>query len=73
MGSEVIEKIVAMKPNETLTSDKLKATGIQPEGVQKDGETPVPQKPSFLFLVSTVIGVATIIIVSISAYQGLTH
>lgn len=73
MESEVIKRIAPMKSNETFTSNKLEATGIQPEGVQKDSETPAPKKPSVLFLVSTLIGVATIIILSISAFHGVTQ
>lgn len=45
----------------------------QPAGVQKDSATPVPQKPSFLFLGATAIGVITIIVLAISAYHGITH
>ncbi len=45
----------------------------EPTGVQKDSETPVPQKPSVLFLGATAIGVVTIIVLAISAYHGITH
>jgi hypothetical protein len=45
----------------------------QPTGVQHDSETPLPQKPSFLFIVSTSIGVITIILLTVSAYHGITH
>lgn len=57
-----------MKSEERTT---LKTT--QPTGVQKDSETPMPQKPSFLFLGATAIGVITIIVLAVSAYHGITH
>lgn len=62
-----------MKSGEKLNPNHLKATGVQPQGVQDDNATPVPQKPSFLFLVSTLIGVITLVVLSISAYHGITH
>jgi hypothetical protein len=45
----------------------------QPTGVQHDSETPLPKKPSFLYLVSTTIGVLLIILLATSAYHGITH
>jgi hypothetical protein len=45
----------------------------EPTGVQKDSATPIPQKPSFLFLGATAIGVITIIVLAVSAYHGITH
>ncbi len=60
--------ITIMKSEERTT---LK--NAQPTGVQKDSETPVPQKPSFLFLGATAIGVITIIVLAVSAYHGITH
>jgi|GEM_PF-5087740 hypothetical protein len=43
----------------------------QPAGVLHDSEQPVSKKPSFLFLVSTSIGVLTILAIVISAYYGI--
>ncbi len=62
-----------MKSEEKLTPNHLKATGVQPEGVQDDSATPIPQKPSFLFLVSTLIGVITLVVLAISGYHGITQ
>lgn len=45
----------------------------EPTGVQKNSETPIPQKPSFLFLGATAIGVITLIVLAVSAYHGITH
>ncbi len=45
----------------------------EPAGVQKDSQTPIPQKPSFLFLGATAIGVITIIVLAVSAYHGIAH
>jgi hypothetical protein len=42
-------------------------------GVQHDSETPLPKKPSFLFLISTSIGVITIILLAVTAYNGIAH
>lgn len=39
--------------------------------VQRDSETPVPQKPSFLFIVSTSLGILVILIAAASAYYGI--
>jgi len=39
--------------------------------VLQDSEQPLPKKPSFLFLVSTSIGVLTIISLAVSAYYGI--
>ena len=50
----------------------LKPTAA-PTGVQHNSETPLPQKPSFLFFLSTSVGVLVIILLAVSAYHGLTH
>jgi hypothetical protein len=56
-----------MKPEESLN------VNAQPTGVQHDSEEPLSKKPSFLYLVSVTIGVLTIILLSVSAYHGITH
>lgn len=43
----------------------------RPAGVLHDNEQPLAKKPSFLFLVSTSIGVLTILSIVISAYYGI--
>jgi hypothetical protein len=55
-----------MKPEE-----KLHSTVAQPTGVQRDSETPVPKKPSVLFIVSTSIGVLTILLLVFNAYHSI--
>lgn len=45
----------------------------QPTGVQYDSETPLPKKPSVLFLAATSIGVLTIILLAASAYYGIVR
>lgn len=57
-----------MKPEESSNPN-----ASQPTGVQRDSETPLPKKPSFLYLVSTTIGVLAIILLAVSAYHGITH
>lgn len=42
-------------------------------GVQHDSETPLPKKPSVLFIVSTSIGVITLILLTVSAYYGIAQ
>lgn len=42
-------------------------------GVQYDSETPLPKKPSVLFLVSISLGIATLITVAASAYYGMAR
>jgi hypothetical protein len=46
---------------------------IETPGVQHDSETPVPKKPSLLFIISVSLGVLTLILVSASAYYGVAH
>jgi hypothetical protein len=53
------------------TQDTPDQNQRQPQGVQRDSETPVPQKPSFLFIASVSIGVLLIILVAASSYFGL--
>ncbi|MBE9182677.1 hypothetical protein IQ268_29510 [Oculatella sp. LEGE 06141] len=43
-----------------------------PYGVQHDSETPLPKKPSFLFIVTTSLGVITIILLAVGAYYGVS-
>ena len=40
-------------------------------GVQHDSETPLPKKPSLLFILSVSIGVITIALLTFSAYHGV--
>jgi hypothetical protein len=68
LGSKFLWKISVMQSEERAN---LKTA--EPTGVQKDSETPIPQKPSFLFLGATAIGVITILVVAASAYYGITH
>lgn len=42
-------------------------------GVQRDSETPLPKKPSLLFLISISLGVITLIGVAASAYYGMAQ
>ena len=55
-----------MKTEETTNFNK---SGQAP--VQRDSETPVPQKPSVLYIGSIVLGVITIITLAASAYHGV--
>lgn len=55
-----------------MTSNKSFDQG-QPAGVQRDSETPVPQKPSVLFILSTSAGVLTLIYVAYSLYHGFMN
>ena len=45
----------------------------QPTGVQHDAETPIPQKPSFLFITSALLVVAVLVLVIARGYYGLAH
>ncbi|HEY9880473.1 MAG TPA: hypothetical protein V6D29_18590 [Leptolyngbyaceae cyanobacterium] len=55
-----------------MTSDQnLNPQTLEPTGVQHDSETPLPKKPSVLFLLSTSIGVIGIILLSLQIYHGL--
>jgi hypothetical protein len=45
----------------------------QDPGVQHDSETPLPQKPSVLFISTTVGIIITFILVVVLSYNGLTH
>ncbi|MDX2240959.1 MAG: hypothetical protein NW224_09770 [Leptolyngbyaceae cyanobacterium bins.302] len=42
----------------------------QDPGVQRDSDTPIPQKPSFLFISTTLAIVITFITVVAMAYNG---
>lgn len=56
-----------------MKSDQnLNPQTLEPTGVQHDSETPLPQKPSVLFLASTTIGVLGIILLALSIYNGLS-
>jgi hypothetical protein len=44
---------------------------LEPTGVQHDRETPIPQKPSFLFITSISLGVLLIIVLAASSYYGI--
>lgn len=46
---------------------------LEPTGVQSDRETPFSKKPSFLFLVSTSLGILLILLLAVSAYQGIAR
>lgn len=57
-----------------MKSDKsLDPNTLEPTGVQHDRETPIPQKPSFLFLVSVSLGVLLILLLAYSSYQGIAR
>ena len=53
-----------------MTTEEPKNTN-QTDAVQHDSETPLPKKPSVLFILSTSIGLITILTVVISAYRGV--
>lgn len=57
-----------MKTEETTNPHQSESTPVQ-----HDSETPLPQKPSFLFIVSTSLGVLTILILAASAYYGIAR
>ncbi|MBW4419578.1 MAG: hypothetical protein KME13_10150 [Myxacorys californica WJT36-NPBG1] len=52
---------------------KTDSDQVKTPGVQHDSETPLPQKPSLLFIVSTSIGVLTLIAVAAGAYYGVAQ
>lgn len=56
-----------------MAEHELDPKTLEPTGVQRDSETPMPKKPSFLFLVSTSVGILVIIILAASAYYGVAH
>lgn len=65
---------------ETINGEKFMQTDNQPNinelqdpGVQHDSETPLPKKPSVLFVASTVSIVVTFIVIVVMAYNGITH
>ena len=58
-------KNTAMTTNKTTDPNQH-----QPAGVQLDNETPLPKKPSVLFIAATSIGIVTIILLSVSAYYS---
>lgn len=55
-----------------MSNQNLDPQTLAPTGVQHDSETPLPQKPSVLFLVSTSIGVLGIILLALQIYSGLS-
>jgi hypothetical protein len=56
-----------------MTEENLQPT-IDPDlGVQRDSETPLPQKPSFLFLVATSVGVLVILLLIFGSYYGVAR
>jgi hypothetical protein len=55
-----------MESNETRNTQS-----DQPTGVQRDRDTPLPQKPSFLYFTSVGLGVLVIILLATSAYYGI--
>lgn len=44
-----------------------------PQGVQHDNETPLPKKPSVLFIVTTVSIILGFVTAIAMAYNGITH
>ncbi|HEY9699634.1 MAG TPA: hypothetical protein V6D10_20405 [Trichocoleus sp.] len=46
-------------------------TNQSPAPVVHDSEQPLTKKPSFLFVVSTSIGILTILALAINAYYGI--
>lgn len=42
-----------------------------PPGVERDRDQPLTNKPSFLFIVSTSIGILTILLIAANAYYGI--
>ncbi|HEY9736504.1 MAG TPA: hypothetical protein V6D06_09480 [Trichocoleus sp.] len=55
-----------------MSNSNIDPTTLEPTGVQRDSETPVPKKPSVLFLLSTSIGVLVIVLLSFVIYNGLS-
>ncbi|MBD1928494.1 hypothetical protein H6F74_19905 [Trichocoleus sp. FACHB-90] len=53
------------------TEDTKNTNTSEQTPVQHDSETPLPKKPSFLFIISTSVGLITIITVVISLYRGI--
>lgn len=54
-------------------STQLDPKTQEPIGVQRDSETPLLKKPSFLFLVTTSLGILIILLLSVSAYHGVAQ
>ena len=61
-----------MQTDDMKTNEPLVVEG-EPKGVQRDSETPLPQKPSFLFFLTTGLVVLTMIVVTYGAYRGIVH
>jgi hypothetical protein len=55
------------------SESKVTSKSSEPAGVQRDSETPLPKKPSLLFIVSTSLGVLIIILLAFSAYHGVAR
>lgn len=56
-----------------MSQEKLQPTVDPSIGVQRDSETPLPKKPSFLFLVSTSIGILVILLLVMGSYYGVAR
>lgn len=52
---------------------ETRSNQVETPGVQHDSETPLPKKPSFLFIISTSLGLGTLILLAVSAYYGMAH
>jgi len=55
------------------TNNDPKINELHDPGVQHDAETPLPKKPSVLFIASTLTIVVTFITVVVLAYNGINH
>jgi hypothetical protein len=55
------------------TNNSPEINELHDPGVQHDSETPLPKKPSVLFVASTLTIVVTFVIVIAMAYNGITH
>ncbi|MDX2228377.1 MAG: hypothetical protein NW220_01975 [Leptolyngbyaceae cyanobacterium bins.349] len=55
------------------TDERPNLNQAQDPGVQHDSETPLPKKPSVLFIASTLTIIVTFVIVIAMAYNGITH
>ena len=55
------------------TDENLNINQAQGQDIQRDSETPLPQKPSVLFITTTLFIIVTFITVIVMAYNGLTH
>jgi hypothetical protein len=60
------------RPKET-SEQSFDPNTLEPTGIQHDSETPIPQKPSFLFITSISLGVLLIILLAVSSYYGISR